>query len=131
MVKLDSSDGTAVWAKAFGDAGYQADEGLATDAEGNVIVTGCLESTMDFGKGPLVSSGGEDLFVAKLDPSGEALWSMRAGDGADQRGMRVATDPDGNVIVVGSFSGTLDFGGGHQLSAAPGEQDVFVVKLAR
>ena len=42
--------------------------GVASDAAGNVLVTGFFEGTVDFGGGPLMSAGSSDVFVVKLEP---------------------------------------------------------------
>ncbi|MGD1047129.1 MAG: hypothetical protein ABR899_00075 [Candidatus Krumholzibacteriaceae bacterium] len=63
-----------------------------------------------------------------LPPGGmRHLWSKRFGDGNYQTAQAVAVDASGNVIVTGSFDGTVDFGGGALTSA--GNTDIFVAKL--
>jgi hypothetical protein len=116
--------GNHLWSKRFGDAGNQWTEGIATDANGNVLVSGAFEGTVDFGGGPLTSAGIWDAFVAKLDPAGDHLWSQRIGE---QAYAFITTDAAGNVLVVGYFQGTVDLGGGPLTSA--GDWDVFVAKL--
>jgi hypothetical protein len=59
--------------------------------------------------------------------SGMALehrWSRSFGDAWAQVPVRLAALPLGHVAVVGSFAGTVDFGGGPLISA--GEYDVFL-----
>jgi hypothetical protein len=119
--------GVVEWAKRFGGSGNQTVYGVAADAAGNVVVVGQFAGTVDFGGGPLTSAGGQDIFVAKLDPNGGHLWSKRYGDAAEQFGASVAVDDGGNVVVVGYFAGAVDFGGGPLPSA--GGQDIFVAKL--
>jgi Beta-propeller repeat len=126
VVKLDDA-GNHLWSKRFGDAGAQSGASIAVDAAGNVLVTGSLSGTVDFGGGPLVSAGQNDIFVVKLDAAGNHLWSRRFGDGGAQGGAGIAADGLGNVLVTGAFSGTANFGGGPLASAGGG--DVFVVKL--
>jgi len=126
VVKLDSA-GNHVWSKGFGDANTQNGNGVAVDPNGNVIIAGEFSGTADFGGGPLVSAGGTDIFVSKLDASGGHLWSERFGDANDQTAAGVATDPGGNVLVTGGIAGEADFGGGPLASA--GAADLFVVKL--
>ncbi len=60
-------------------------------------------------------------------PNGEHLWSQRFGDENYQNSLSVAIDPAGNVVVVGEFQGTVDFGGGKLTSA--GNCDIFVAKF--
>lgn len=50
----------------FGDASAQHSQGIATDPEGNVVVTGYFAGTLSFGGGALTSAGSDDIFLAKL-----------------------------------------------------------------
>jgi hypothetical protein len=90
-------------------------------------LTGYFEEGVDFGSGLLVSVGGPDIFVAKLDGSGNHLWSKQFGDSGYQYGRSIDTDRSGNVIVAGSFGSAVDFGGGTLRSA--GSDDLFVAKF--
>jgi hypothetical protein len=120
-------EGALLWAKRFGDGSDQYGAGVAADAAGNVIVVGSFNGSADFGGGALVSAGASDVFVVKLDPQGNYLWAKRFGDANDQTAESVAVDSAGNVIVVGEFRGTINFGGSPLTSA--GGVDAFVVKL--
>ncbi|KYF85604.1 hypothetical protein BE20_46140 [Sorangium cellulosum] len=95
---------------------YAEVTGLAVDARGNILITGAFEGTVDFGGGPLVSTGYKDAFVLKLDPLGRHLWSRRFGELSAvpelQAGLAIATDAAGNILVGGHFGATTDFGGG-------------------
>ncbi len=46
----------------------QSADGVAADAEGNVVIVGSFEGHVDFGGGSLVSGGALDVYVAKLSP---------------------------------------------------------------
>ena len=79
VAKFDAG-GTHVWSHGFGSFTRDKGLGVSVDADGNVLVTGSFAShhgigTIDFGGGPIVSSGKSDLFVAKFDPDGNHLWS--------------------------------------------------------
>jgi hypothetical protein len=119
--------GDPLWGKRFGDAGSQGAWSIATDPKGNVLVTGYVSGAIDFGSGPLISAGGGDIFVAKLDPSGAPVWSRRFGDGAAQAGLSIVADSAANVFVTGYLNGAVDFGNGALTSA--GNSDGFLVKL--
>ncbi|WP_437923737.1 SBBP repeat-containing protein [Sorangium sp. So ce291] len=110
-----------LWSTGLGGAGDQAAYDVATDAAGNLYVTGWFDGTVDFGAGPLVSAGNGDVFVLKLDPAGHAIWSRRFGTSAyGESGTHIALDASGNILVGGYYSGEywplegplpVDFGG--------------------
>jgi hypothetical protein len=125
IVKLDASGGH-VWSKRFGDAIGQNPNAITVDSSDNVIVTGVFGGTLDFGCGP-ISAPVTSLFLAKLDPAGNCLWSMSGGGNNFQSGNSVATDPAGNVFVAGEFAATIDFGGGPLTSA--GMNDIMLAKF--
>ncbi|UCE03546.1 MAG: hypothetical protein JSW67_04980 [Candidatus Latescibacterota bacterium] len=102
------------------DQGY----GVATDAAGNVIVTGRFAGTAQFGGDVFTSAGDADVFVAKYDAAGDHVWSRAFGSSGRDLGLAVAVDELGSVFVTGSFSGTVNFGGGALTSA--GGTDIFV-----
>ncbi len=120
--------GGTYWSVRFGDAQTQHGTGVAVGSTGEVVVIGSFQGTVDLGGGPLASAGSRDVVVAKLTPDGgNHLWSKRFGDPGLQAPSNVAVDSAGNIVVVGTFNGNLDLGGGPLTSA--GEDDVFVVKL--
>jgi hypothetical protein len=126
VAKLDPS-GANVWSKRFGDTKQQLAAAVAVDGAGDVFLTGEFSGTFDFGGAPLVCAGVKDIFVAKLDPSGAYVWSRRFGDTGTQRGSGIAVDSMGAVVLTGSLSGSVDFGGG--ILASAGSFDIFATKL--
>jgi hypothetical protein len=127
IAKLDAA-GSHLWSYRYGDAAAQLGLGVAVDGSGNAAITGRLKGTADFGLGPLTSAGGDDVFVAKLDPLGSALWSQRYGELLGQNGRDVAFDAAGYLLITGWMSGSADFGSGPLLSA--GGTDVLLARLA-
>ena len=117
------------WADRAGDAGDQTALGVAVDAQGNTLVVGSFHGTIDWGGGPLVSAGGSDVFVVKLDGAGKHLWSKRFGDAADQSATAVAVGAAGDLWITGSVVGNVDFGGGIFSSADP-LSDAFLAHFA-
>src|SRR5207249_3953277 len=97
------------------------------------IVVGQFKGTVDFGGGNLTAvpsaNGYADAFIAKYSGStGAHLWSKRIGSSGQDCAYGVALDSNNNVVVVGAFMGTVDFGG-TALSAAGGSPDIFVAKF--
>jgi uncharacterized protein (AIM24 family) len=127
LAKLDGN-GTHIWSQGFGDTEWQGGWSVASDPSGNVVITGYFYGTVDFGGDTLTSAGGSDIFLAKFDANGTHLWSQRFGDtNSFQEGYSIAFDSSGNVVLTGTFRGTVDFGGGLLTSA--GSDDIFLAKF--
>ncbi|MEM9654722.1 MAG: SBBP repeat-containing protein [Actinomycetota bacterium] len=73
VAKLDH-DGQIMWARSMGGTGHDTGEGVAVTKDGHTYLTGVFRGTADFDPGPgvlnLTSNGHFDVFVTKLDPSG-------------------------------------------------------------
>ena len=122
-----TSGGVHLWSKLYGNATNQDPRALAVDPGGAILVAGDFTGTVDFGGGVLTSAGVTDGFIAKLDPFGAHVWSKRQGDVAAQSVAGIAADA-GGVFAVGTFAGTVTFGGANLVSA--GMTDVMLAKLA-
>jgi hypothetical protein len=133
VVKLDPAGGH-LWSRGFGDGDpFQFGWGVAVDGAGNAVVVGSINGTVDFGGGPHVTSGIDDVFVLALDPAGNHLWSKHFGAGAgNQQGFAVAADASGNIAITGFYQGPIDFGGGPlpaPLPAPDGDLELFVARF--
>lgn len=126
LAKLDSA-GALLWKRSFGDAEFQAPNRAVLAPSGEIVAAGTFTGSLDFGAGPLTSGPGVELFVAGLDAGATGLWNRRAGDVEQKQNIDIAVDSAGNVVVAGSFKGTLDFAQPSWPSA--GGVDAFVVKL--
>jgi len=129
LAKFDAS-GNHLWSQLFSAVDDQAGKSLAVDAGGNIVITGFINGSVNFGGGPIASAGGPDIFMARFNPAGGHLWSQRFGSSnaiQDQVGNSVAVDAPGNVIITGGFGSTVDFGGG--TLQGQGGQDAFLVKF--
>lgn len=128
IAKLSSS-GQYLWAKRFGDAALQGVSGIAFDASSNLVVTGSFVGNLDFGGGVLDAAGSQfsDVYVAKLDASGNEIWARRYGDINVQEAGGLSIGASGAIYVVGTFQNTIDFGGG-PLSTG-GDRDAFLLEL--
>ena len=128
LTKL-AATGAHVWSKRFGEALDQETQNLALDKNDNIVFTGYLNGTTNYGGGPLTSAGMADIVVVKLSTAGDHVWSKRYGDAGGQSGQNVAVDAAGYVYVCGDYGGVVDFGGG-PLTSANNSLDIFVAKLA-
>lgn len=114
VAKLDST-GTFQWTRRMG--GPSNEDGatdLALDAAGNVIVVGNVKNgTSDFGADTFTLTRWGNIFVTKIDTSGNFLWTKVASHvnssdaGANARAVMVHTN--GSIFVAGGFDGEVDF----------------------
>lgn len=135
LARFNTFTGAVDLTKTYGGMGR--DEISAAAAAGNdLIVTGMFgdvagvpADVLDF-KGtskPLTSNGGLDVWVAKLDATGNGIWAVHYGGSGDDRDPRVAVDPAGDVYITGTFTNQVAFGAINLV--AMGDTDVFVAKL--
>jgi uncharacterized protein (TIGR03437 family) len=115
---------------------------ITTDSAGNTYVVGSRQfgsfgfagvfSIINGAAPPVVFStpGGSDVFVSKLDPNGQLLFTDTfAGKGVDQ-GNAIALDPSGNIYIAGSTT-SPDFPLSKALQTQPNTSGTgFIVKLS-
>lgn len=127
VAKYDG-EGQVLWA-VQGEGDFE-DEGLgiATDASGNILVTGAFFEEATFGTTTLTGRGSFDVFVVKYDADGNVLWAASGGGTSLDRGFGIAADAAGNCAVTGQFSETATFG--NTTLVSDGIFDIFVASYA-
>lgn len=134
--KLDAS-GNFVWARGMGGTGIDIASMIKLDASGNIHINGGFEVTADFDPGAgtfnLTSAGNEDVFISKLDASGNFVYAVRLGGTLGEVATSIAVDVSGNIYSTGGFEGTADFdpGAGIFNITVAGDLDVYVHKMSQ
>lgn len=124
-------------AQAYGGGGFETTVGIATDAAGNIYSTGTLAGAIDVDPSPTSTAtlsqvgGGVDIWITKFNSSGEYIWGKVFGGTDGDLPYGIDVDSNGNVFVVGTYAGTVDFdpGAGATSRTSRGNNDNFVVKL--
>ena len=98
--------GDFVWAQQFGTAGSEQAFNVAADVLGNVYVGGATTGSLS-----VPNAGGQDLFLAKYNASGNQQWIRQWGTSGEDSGGSLRADGLGNVFVTGQTAGAL--GGPH------------------
>jgi hypothetical protein len=126
IAKYDK-DGNFVWAKKAGGTNYDYANGIATDKNGNVYLTGLFIGTATFGTLSIVSTTNDyDVFIAKYDSNGNALWVKKGGGSVWDVGSGIAIDNQNNCYITGAYRNTATFGTTSFTSV--GNYDIFVAK---
>ncbi|MEM6262035.1 MAG: tail fiber domain-containing protein [Bacteroidota bacterium] len=106
--------------------------GIAADATGNAYIIGLFEGTVHFGNTTYTATNRnrKDMFVSKLDPTGNFLWTRRTNSGLTDAS-EVVVDPAGNCVVTGRFGIPLKFGDPTMPDTtlnSNGSSDIFLAK---
>jgi hypothetical protein len=134
ICKLDPS-GNFAWVKTIGGTLIEYVNSMTLDAEGNIYTTGYFQGTTDFDPGSgtnnLISAGAGDIFICRLDASGNFVWVKSIGGPDNDIGVGLSLDSQEDIYLTGYFTETVDFDpgpGSYELTSA-GEFDVFMLKL--
>ena len=83
------------------------------DNSGNIYLAGTFDSNTDFDPSvstyTLNTAGGYDVYVAKYNSSMALQWVGQIGNTNSESVKQLKLDAFGNPIIVGKFSGTVDF----------------------
>ncbi len=144
LINLYASSQNLKWAKSIG--GIKSDRGelIACDNFGNVYTVGNFTGTVDLDPGSGIQfhsshgGGNVDLFITKMNSLGNLIWAKSLGGDYPDVPIDIAVDAVGNIIVTGTFKGTVDFdpaAGNFKLSSYsitntyPSGSDIFILKL--
>jgi len=114
LLNIYTTSGQLLVSKAFGGAGIDWSRSLDFDKWGNIYVTGTFSGSVNFdrsttGSFTKTSNGGTDVFLAKFDSIGNAIWVKTFGGTSNDEGINVVVNASSEVIVTGTYSGTVDF----------------------
>jgi type IX secretion system substrate protein len=114
IAKVDSS-GNVLWVKSLGNVQGTLFTGaklLTTDREGNILVTCSYSNSPTLGSTTLpLPVGADDILVAKLDSSGNAIWATHFGGRGAEITTGIAVTQSLDIYITGFFgSDTLPFG---------------------
>lgn len=138
IVKLDSN-GNFIWAKDMGGTDYASANSIVVDtsSRGSIYATGWYMGMCDFNPDTLsqynlTSSGMADIFILKLDSSGNFLWAKSFGGPSDDAGQAIAVSNsgNGNIYFTGNFFDSVDFDPGPSIYYlnAPINSETYILK---
>ncbi len=129
IINLDAF-GNVIWTKGFGDNNFDELNDIESDENGNIYITGAFKDSLMFVNDTLYGTNATayDLFIAKLDPSGNDLWAIAKGDVQNDYGWSV-TYRNNKLQISGSFSGTIIWELDTISTSAINDLDAFFVTL--
>ncbi len=115
------------WVAHGGSSEWDSATDIFLGSNGDIYATGYFDGVAVMGNDNLNGFGGRDVFVLKLDSSGNWQWVEEAGSIGWDRGTAMYISDDGNIFIAGGFSSTAVFG---NLSVTSnGNRDCFVGKI--
>ena len=91
LMRMDSN-GEPYWIRTYGGANYDFGYSVQQTSDGGYIIAGY---TWSFG------AGSADVYLLKISPSGDTLWTRTYGGANDDRGYSVQQTLDGGYIIAG------------------------------
>lgn len=137
VVKYAATGSKALWAAPIYASGEITRSVVDIDFKGNSVVAGGFNNTLDIpvpGESPLTATtaGSYDAYIVKIDPQGKPTWVLSFGDlgTAEEFVTDVATDGDGNIVIVGVAKGNqFSFGAADVAPPKVSDADIFVAKF--
>ncbi len=123
-----SSAGNLIWSKHLSGTGTEklySISALGTD----IYISGAYTQALTVGSVSLAAPGAgfDDAFIMKFDSSSTALWGLRGGGNAEDRGTSLSVSNNA-IYWAGYFSGSANFNG-TTLAAIGTGSDMFLVRL--
>jgi hypothetical protein len=138
LVKFNSA-GVRQWGTHYGGFGIDYGYSCATDASGNVFLSGSTDSNNSteiatVGSHQSVFGGGfGDAYLVKFNAAGVRQWGTYYGGNNYEEGVTCTTDISGNVYMGGQTSSAtstiMATAGSHQASFGGGAYDAYLVKF--
>jgi hypothetical protein len=126
------ASGNLVWVQSFGGSSLDKATGIGVDANGDIIVSGFfLSSTISAGNNTLTNTAINfaDVFLLKLDPSGNVIWAKKAGGNEWDEPSQIVVSPAGEIYMTGYFvSPVLQFSGATLNHLGTGTPNSFLAK---
>ncbi|BAZ29714.1 hemolysin-type calcium-binding region [Cylindrospermum sp. NIES-4074] len=104
--------------KQLGTIGADYAFAITNDHNGNIYLTGGTTGSLEG-----TNAGGEDAWVTKYDSNGNVRWIRQFGTSVEDKSLDIATDPIGNIYLIGYTFGSLG------KKNAGIERDVWVAKF--
>lgn len=124
IAKYDSS-GLLLWIKI--DSSTESFIYSATIRNNQLYLTGGFSGSFNYGGATMVSAGGRDICILKLDTSGMITNSLSFGGINNDYGEGIETDTASNIYVCGDYSNSFSISSFSLISH--GMKDCFLLKL--
>ncbi len=129
VAKYDST-GALQWVNSIGGTDADVPFAIKLAPDGGVYVAGYVTSGAVCSGLALPNGGGHDVLLARFAPDGSCTWAVSVGSTGDDEAHDLLVESSGDVVITGTFSGTVDFdpGPGTGILISRGGTDGFVAR---
>lgn len=121
VLKIDGA-GSIVWQRSYGGSSSDNASDIALTPDGGCVVIGTTGSD----DGDITGAHGfSDVWVVKLDNSGDLEWQRACGGSGEDFGVAIGARDDGTIITTG-FTDSID----GDVSIALGSNDMWSLKIS-
>ena len=122
--------GNVIWLRKGTGPAYDYGYGIGLDADGYCYVSGSFQQSISFGNlNTIANNSSTDIFLLKLDGSGNIISAHGAGGSADDQAVSLAVDAAGNCWLTGTFNSTDMVIGSDTLNFTNSDVDAFVARF--
>ncbi len=126
IVKYDIN-GNVIWAKNAGNVGNDFGNAITVGTDGSIYITGYYSSTITFGTNTLTAVGSSDVFILKMDSSGNVIWVKSAGGVGPEEASGICVDNSNNVFISGNYRNNTMYFETYPL-VNKGYSDIFIAR---
>ncbi len=132
-----NADGSYAWTRTISGPSQDYVLGVTADLNGNVYAVGSFQGSdanfNESGSELHTSNGSTDGFITKYSATGNHIWTIANGGTTLDSINSVVVDTNSDVIVVGNFTGTMDFDPGtgvDSYTSTAASWDTFISKYS-
>ncbi len=125
-----SSNGSLIWIKKMGGLGENSIQDIALDVNQHLWITGYYRNVLELENDTLYNPiSYYNIFISKLDTSGQIQFLKSYYATEKFYVNAIAADHNGNVVIGGSFTGTVDWDGEIMVNGSAEYTDPYLTKF--
>jgi len=127
MIIMIDNNGSILQSMHFGGIGDDQIFSIAKSRDTQIYVCGYFSDTINFDTIQLISAGGKDIFLLKLDKLLHPVWALQWGGPNDDIPSRVGEAEQNRVCISGHYSDSLTSYPGALQSAGAGDNGLMAI----
>lgn len=128
FIAKTNKNGTVLWVKTIGSNESSTVQRIASDAYGNVFITGYYSTDLVYDGNTLPCTGQSDAFILKINNGGQFQWWDHTIGTGPEFFYDVAVNAAGDAYVTGKFAGSMNIQGAYYFGSNISVFDMCVIK---